>query len=56
VLRNSISIIPQIPFLFTDTIRRNLDPLGLYSDEVIWQALQDTGLKEKVESFEQRLD
>jgi ATP-binding cassette, subfamily C (CFTR/MRP), member 4 len=29
-LRSSIAIIPQTPFLFSGTIRRNLDPLEQY--------------------------
>ncbi|EAR89965.1 ABC transporter family protein (macronuclear) [Tetrahymena thermophila SB210] len=39
-LRQNISIIPQIPFVFGGTIRRNLDPLNEYTDEQIWEALR----------------
>ncbi|KAL4437733.1 hypothetical protein ABPG74_012408 [Tetrahymena malaccensis] len=39
-LRQNISIIPQIPFVFGGTIRRNLDPLNEYTDEQIWEALK----------------
>ncbi|CAL5443846.1 unnamed protein product [Camellia sinensis] len=35
-LRMKLSIIPQEPTLFKGTMRMNLDPLGLYSDDVIW--------------------
>lgn len=31
-LRGGISIIPQVPFIFQGTIRRNLDPLEEFSD------------------------
>ena len=31
-LRSSISIIPQDPSIFSETIRGNLDPIGAYSD------------------------
>ncbi|KAL4483821.1 hypothetical protein ABPG72_006196 [Tetrahymena utriculariae] len=39
-LRQNISIIPQIPFVFGGTIRRNLDPLSEYTDQQIWEALK----------------
>jgi ABC-type multidrug transport system fused ATPase/permease subunit len=35
--RMRLSIIPQEPTLFKGSIRRNLDPLGLYSDDEIWK-------------------
>ncbi|KAL4437735.1 hypothetical protein ABPG74_012410 [Tetrahymena malaccensis] len=43
-LRQNISIIPQIPFVFGGTIRRNLDPLNEYKDEQIWEALRNVEL------------
>ncbi|KAL8175577.1 UNVERIFIED_CONTAM: hypothetical protein K2H54_001488 [Gekko kuhli] len=44
-LRSKISIIPQDPVLFPDSLRRNLDPLNKYSDEDIWIALEQVLLK-----------
>ncbi|KAL6438750.1 hypothetical protein ACFW04_004624 [Cataglyphis niger] len=44
--RSKISIIPQEPFLFTGSLRQNLDPFDQYSDAILWQALQDVELKE----------
>lgn len=44
--RSKISIIPQEPFLFTGSLRRNLDPFDQYTDAILWQALQDVELKE----------
>ncbi|CAD8195654.1 unnamed protein product [Paramecium octaurelia] len=50
-LRSNIGIIPQSPFLFTGTIRRNLDPFDKYKDEQLWQALEQTDLLIHVKSL-----
>ncbi|KAJ9192292.1 hypothetical protein DTO164E3_8431 [Paecilomyces variotii] len=39
-LREAITIVPQDPTLFTGTIRSNLDPFGLFTDEQILTALR----------------
>ncbi|KAJ5958252.1 uncharacterized protein N7479_005402 [Penicillium vulpinum] len=39
-LREAITIVPQDPTLFTGTLRSNLDPFGLFSDEQIFTALR----------------
>ncbi|KAF2484582.1 bile acid-transporting ATPase [Neohortaea acidophila] len=39
-LRENIVMVPQDPTLFTGTIRSNLDPFGLFTDEEIFMALQ----------------
>lgn len=45
-LRSKISIIPQEPFLFAGSMRKNLDPFSTYEDSVLWQALEEVELKE----------
>ncbi|XP_076167723.1 putative multidrug resistance-associated protein lethal(2)03659 isoform X2 [Ptiloglossa arizonensis] len=45
-LRSKISIIPQEPFLFSGSLRANLDPFDKYNDDVLWQALEEVELKE----------
>ncbi|XBI25705.1 hypothetical protein VPH35_050577 [Triticum aestivum] len=36
-LRMKLSIIPQEPTLFRGSVRSNVDPLGLYTDQDIWE-------------------
>ncbi|KAL8874198.1 MAG: hypothetical protein Q9174_000426 [Haloplaca sp. 1 TL-2023] len=39
-LREAITIVPQDPTLFTGTIRSNLDPFGLFTDEEMFSTLR----------------
>ncbi|XP_048546146.1 ABC transporter C family member 10-like isoform X3 [Triticum urartu] len=55
-LRSRLGIIPQDPTLFQGTIRYNLDPLGQFSDEQIWEVLDKCQLFEAVREKEQGLD
>ncbi|XP_033725264.1 multidrug resistance-associated protein 1-like [Pecten maximus] len=45
-LRPRITILPQDPVIFSDTIRSNLDPSNRFSDEAIWRALESAHLKQ----------
>ncbi|AES76690.2 ABC transporter-like family-protein [Medicago truncatula] len=55
-LRMKLSIIPQEPTLFKGSIRTNLDPLGLYTDNEIWKALEKCHLKETISRLPSLLD
>nr|AKC34055.1 ABCC3 protein [Spodoptera litura] len=51
-LRSKISIIPQEPILFSATIRYNLDPFDIYSDDDLWRALEQVDLKSAIPSLD----
>ena len=55
-LRQHISVIPQVPFLFKGTVRQNIDPFCIANDDNIWSALEESGLKYHVNSFENKLE
>lgn len=54
--RSKISIIPQEPILFGGSLRRNLDPFDEYSDNILWNALQEVELKETISEMLAGLD
>lgn len=42
--------------MFSGTIRSNLDPFGKYSDDLLWQALEHSHLKDYIASQDAGLD
>merc|ERR1712232_710227 len=55
-LRLNISIIPQDPVMFSNTIRYNLDPFKTKSDEELWYVLKKVEMGEVIASLPKGLD
>ncbi|KAJ3103334.1 hypothetical protein HDU97_010239 [Phlyctochytrium planicorne] len=55
-LRSRIAVIPQEPVLLTGTIRSNLDPFGVRTDEEVWKAVRDVHLGAKIEEMPLKLN
>ncbi|TPX56169.1 hypothetical protein PhCBS80983_g04737 [Powellomyces hirtus] len=55
-LRERLSIIPQEAFMFTGSLRENLDPFGKATDQELWYALEKVALKPFVQEMEGGLD
>ena len=47
VLRQGMTIISQDPYLFEDTLRNNIDPMGEFSDQQVEAILDDVDLWKK---------
>ena len=55
-LRSRITIIPQDPVLFVDTLRANLDPFDKYTDNEVWKCLESAHLKDYIMLLEDKLN
>ncbi|EAL63605.1 ABC transporter C family protein [Dictyostelium discoideum AX4] len=55
-LRSSIGIVPQDPFIFTGTIRSNIDPFNEFTDFEIWESVEKVKLKDAINSMPLKLE
>merc|ERR1712224_185291 len=54
--RGNISIIPQDPVMFSNTIRYNLDPFGTKSDKELWEVLKKVEMGEAIAKLPEGLN
>mmetsp|Transcript_13284 Transcript_13284/g.27849 ORF Transcript_13284/g.27849 Transcript_13284/m.27849 type:complete len:1151 (+) Transcript_13284:3-3455(+) len=55
-LRMNVSIIPQDPVMFSNTIRYNLDPFAQVSDQELWDVLKKVEMGEAIAQLPKGLD
>jgi ABC-type multidrug transport system fused ATPase/permease subunit len=55
-LRGSLGIIPQDCWMFSGTIRNNLDVGGAFTDDQLWDVLRLVQLEDQVKEFENGLE
>uniref|UniRef100_A0AAR2IYV1 ATP-binding cassette, sub-family C (CFTR/MRP), member 13 n=1 Tax=Pygocentrus nattereri TaxID=42514 RepID=A0AAR2IYV1_PYGNA len=54
-LRSHLHLIPQVPVLFSGSLRANMDPFAWCSDAEVWQVLELCQLKEKAQQLQGQL-
>ena len=55
LLRSRLTVIPQDPVLFSSSLRFNLDPAGLYSDQEVRRCLNMAGLGQLCQQLDQQV-
>ena len=56
ILRFNLSIIPQDPVMFSNTVRYNIDPFGTATEPEIWDVLEKVQLEEVIRFLPEGLD
>ena len=51
IFRRRLAVIPQDPFLFSGSVRDNLDPESCYTDTRLWEVLDSCHLKTAVQQL-----
>ena len=54
--RRALGVVQREPFIFTSSLRTNLDPEGIHEDEDLWDALEVVRMKEYVEELPRQLN
>lgn len=55
-LRSRMSVIPQDPFMFSGSVRHNLDPFQKFDDDQLWRVLDAVSLKSVITELELKLE
>ena len=56
ILRLNLSIIPQDPVMFSNTVRYNIDPFGTATESDLWEVLRKVQLDEVISALPDGLD
>ena len=56
VSRSAVTVISQNPFLFSGTLRFNLDPENKHDDKALWDVLADVSLEQLVQTLPGKLE
>jgi ABC-type multidrug transport system fused ATPase/permease subunit len=55
-LRSNLSIIPQDPVIFSNTVRYNMDPFARHTDEELWDVLRKVQMDEVISGLPKGLE